>query len=66
MNFFIYRLKLKCLAPIYGSSQKIKLFWMGGDMETQLPGTSTFLIVGFLALLFITIGVVLIILHRRN
>jgi hypothetical protein len=35
-------------------------------METQLSETSTFLIVGFLALLFITIGVVLINLHRRN
>ena len=35
-------------------------------METQLPQTATFLIVGFLALLFITIGVVLILLHRRN
>jgi hypothetical protein len=35
-------------------------------VETQLTETSTFLIVGFLALLFISIGVVLIILHRRN
>jgi hypothetical protein len=35
-------------------------------METQLSETSAFLIAGFLALLFITIGVVLIILHRRN
>ena len=35
-------------------------------METQLPQTATFLIVGFLAVLFITIGIVLIILHRRN
>ena len=35
-------------------------------METQLSDTSTFLIAGFLALLFLAIGVVLIILHRRN
>ena len=35
-------------------------------MEIQLSETSTFLIAGFLALLFIAIGVVLIILHRRN
>jgi hypothetical protein len=35
-------------------------------METQLSGTYTILIVVFLALLFITIGVVLIILHRRQ
>ncbi len=35
-------------------------------METQLTDTSTFLIAGFLALLFLAIGVVLIILHRRN
>jgi hypothetical protein len=39
---------------------------MGGDMETQLSGTATLLITGFLALLFIAIGVVLIFLHRRN
>ena len=35
-------------------------------METQISETYTFLIVGFLAVLFITIGVVLIILHRHN
>jgi len=39
---------------------------MGGDVETQLSETSTFLIAGFLALLFIAIGVALIFLHRRN
>ena len=35
-------------------------------METQLSGTYTILIVGFLALLFISIGVVLIFVHRRQ
>ena len=35
-------------------------------METQLSGTYVILIVVFLALLFIAIGVVLIILHRRQ
>lgn len=35
-------------------------------METQLSGTYTILIVVFLALLFITIGVVLIFVHRRQ
>src|SRR4030042_6879553 len=47
-------------------SIKIKPISIGGDMETQLTETTTFLIVGLLTLLFIGIGALLIILDRRS